>query len=172
LDPIKSDKDHLAVYESSNASAPHIWVNVNDEAIQLNMEQVAQLVENLRYLQDYHYQLENTAPDNCVCLKCGPPFRKSKHDKSWKNSPFGFASWMAVCPQCGNKRCPGALSHNNPCSGSNDPGQKITPDMEGYTSPPWEKADMTEEAYNALPIKEKIALFFKDEEVTFNDPQS
>lgn len=29
---------------------------------------------------------------------------------------------MIVCPQCGNKRCPRAASHDNACSGSNDPG--------------------------------------------------
>jgi predicted RNA-binding Zn-ribbon protein involved in translation (DUF1610 family) len=30
---------------------------------------------------------------------------------------------MVVCPQCGNKRCPRATSHDNACSGSNAPGQ-------------------------------------------------
>lgn len=30
---------------------------------------------------------------------------------------------MIVCPQCGNKRCPRATSHDNACSGSNEPGQ-------------------------------------------------
>lgn len=28
---------------------------------------------------------------------------------------------MIVCPQCGNKRCPRATSHDNACSGSNEP---------------------------------------------------
>jgi Zn finger protein HypA/HybF involved in hydrogenase expression len=32
-------------------------------------------------------------------------------------------NWMVVCPQCGNKRCPRATSHDNACSGSNEPGQ-------------------------------------------------
>jgi hypothetical protein len=28
-----------------------------------------------------------------------------------------------VCGECGNKRCPRATWHNNPCSGSNEPEQ-------------------------------------------------
>lgn len=31
---------------------------------------------------------------------------------------------MSVCPDCGNKRCPKATNHENPCSGSNEHGQK------------------------------------------------
>jgi hypothetical protein len=30
---------------------------------------------------------------------------------------------MFLCPKCGNKRCPRATSHREPCSGSNEPGQ-------------------------------------------------
>ena len=30
---------------------------------------------------------------------------------------------MFLCPRCGNKRCPRATDHREPCSGSNDPGQ-------------------------------------------------
>lgn len=30
---------------------------------------------------------------------------------------------MALCPTCGNKRCPHATDHRNACTGSNDPGQ-------------------------------------------------
>lgn len=30
---------------------------------------------------------------------------------------------MFICPQCGNKRCPRAASHENACSDSNLPGQ-------------------------------------------------
>lgn len=31
---------------------------------------------------------------------------------------------MVVCPICGNKRCPHATGPQNPCTGSNEPGQK------------------------------------------------
>lgn len=30
---------------------------------------------------------------------------------------------MVVCSECGNKRCPHANDHRNPCTGSNEPGQ-------------------------------------------------
>ena len=30
---------------------------------------------------------------------------------------------MILCPICGNKRCPHATDHRNPCTGSNEPGQ-------------------------------------------------
>lgn len=30
---------------------------------------------------------------------------------------------MILCPECGNKRCPRATSHENKCSGDNSPGQ-------------------------------------------------
>lgn len=30
---------------------------------------------------------------------------------------------MILCPICGNKRCPHANDHRNPCTGSNEPGQ-------------------------------------------------
>lgn len=36
----------------------------------------------------------------------------------------GLRTKMALCPQCGNKRCPRATHHDNSCTGSNEPGQK------------------------------------------------
>lgn len=36
----------------------------------------------------------------------------------------GWRIKMALCPQCGNKRCPRATHHDNACTGSNEPGQK------------------------------------------------
>lgn len=50
----------------------------------------------------------------CVCLRCGPPWRTTR---PWTDAPLpGFNSWMALCPRCGNKRCPGAVDHRRPCS--------------------------------------------------------
>ncbi len=43
---------------------------------------------------------------NCGCHKCNPRY-------------FG----MIVCDTCGNKRCPHATDHDNPCTNSNAPGQ-------------------------------------------------
>lgn len=33
------------------------------------------------------------------------------------------ASFMILCPECGNKRCSKASDHELPCTGSNDSGQ-------------------------------------------------
>lgn len=37
----------------------------------------------------------------------------------------GFTTFrgMILCPDCGNKRCPRATSHDESCTGSNEPGQ-------------------------------------------------
>lgn len=37
------------------------------------------------------------------------------------------ATWMVVCSICGNKRCPHAWSHENRCTGSNEPDQASEP---------------------------------------------
>lgn len=50
------------------------------------------------------------APQSCACASCTPsegPWRVIMH----------------LCPQCGNKRCPGAKDHSQTCSGSNELGQ-------------------------------------------------
>ncbi len=46
------------------------------------------------------------AMDKCGCRECNP--------KAW---------WMILCPDCGNKRCPKATSHQYACTNSNEPGQ-------------------------------------------------
>lgn len=33
-------------------------------------------------------------------------------------------TFMVVCQDCGNKRCPKATDHDLECTGSNEPGQK------------------------------------------------
>ncbi len=48
-------------------------------------------------------------PD-CSCRTCRPV--------TFSDSRF------AVCPECGNKRCPHANDHRNACTGSNEPGQE------------------------------------------------
>ena len=62
----------------------------------------------------------------CTCVACGPPWRRDtpEPDKAESFGAWlGWHSWMALCPTCGNKRCPAAANHDNACSGSNDPGQ-------------------------------------------------
>lgn len=43
-----------------------------------------------------------------------------------KRSTFAerLAYPMVLCAQCGAKRCPHATHHDNPCTNSNEPGQK------------------------------------------------
>lgn len=48
----------------------------------------------------------------CPCLECFPGL---------PNGLGGFNAVMNLCPNCGNKRCPGAGDHRNSCTGSNDP---------------------------------------------------
>lgn len=54
--------------------------------------------------------------DSCLCIRCR---EKREEELYW----FGTMIEMVVCQQCGNKRCPHSDDHNNPCSGSNEPGQ-------------------------------------------------
>ena len=48
----------------------------------------------------------------CWCLTCRP---------MRVDDPESIR--MALCPACGNKRCPKANDHRNTCTGSNEPGQ-------------------------------------------------
>lgn len=50
----------------------------------------------------------------CPCYACDSEGRK--------DDPLWFPR-MNLCPECGNKRCPGAANHENECTGSNEPGQ-------------------------------------------------
>lgn len=50
------------------------------------------------------------------CALCEDAARE-RGDMPW------WARDFIVCPTCGNKRCPKATWHDNPCSGSNEPGQ-------------------------------------------------
>lgn len=60
----------------------------------------------------------------CICSKCGPPWRETRPEPQGNVlERLTWHSWMPLCPTCGNKRCPGAADHDNPCSGSNAPGQ-------------------------------------------------
>ncbi len=49
-------------------------------------------------------------PQRCWCETCD-------------TAANGWRTRMALCPTCGNKRCPRANHHGNVCTGSNAPGQ-------------------------------------------------
>lgn len=57
-------------------------------------------------------QAQAGAVPQCWCLTCRP---------MRLDDPYSIR--MALCPTCGNKRCPKANNHRNECSGSNEPGQ-------------------------------------------------
>jgi hypothetical protein len=48
----------------------------------------------------------NVRAGTCTCRSCRPHYQG-----------------MIVCPTCGNKRCPHANHHDNPCTNSNEQGQ-------------------------------------------------
>ena len=53
-----------------------------------------------------------TTPSTCWCTTCRPP------------DPADPSSMrLALCPSCGNKRCPRAHNHTLACTNSNAPGQ-------------------------------------------------
>jgi hypothetical protein len=59
----------------------------------------------------------DTTTTACWCISC---------DEAGRDRYTGARRVMrrfCVCPDCGNKRCPRATHHDNPCSGSNAPGQ-------------------------------------------------
>lgn len=53
-----------------------------------------------------------TTPDTCWCTTCRP---------MTIDDPGSMR--MALCPTCGNKRCPRAHNHALACTNSNEPGQ-------------------------------------------------
>jgi hypothetical protein len=65
-----------------------------------------------------------------VLAKCGTPQPVVREPQCWclTCNPMRIddpeSIRMALCPTCGNKRCPKANDHRNQCSNSNEPGQK------------------------------------------------
>lgn len=55
--------------------------------------------------------------DSCGCWEC------VSRIVSARPFPENLAYPFIVCDTCGNKRCPHAQSHENTCTGSNEPGQ-------------------------------------------------
>lgn len=59
----------------------------------------------------------------CGCARCDEAARMAKRecDGDWVSY---ISRFMILCPECGNKRCPRATSHELACTGSNEPGQE------------------------------------------------
>lgn len=60
---------------------------------------------------------EWATPNGCGCITCVMEALERKPFPHNLNRPF------IVCPECGNKRCPKATSHDNDCTNSNEPNQ-------------------------------------------------
>jgi hypothetical protein len=65
-------------------------------------------------------------------------------------------SRMILCPVCGNKRCPRATNHNNPCTNSNEPGQPGSRYSNNFYQPDniFDIPAIENTDYGALKIKE------------------
>lgn len=84
--------------------------------------------------------------EDCWCAECDETRRKAALDAGGSFSAY-ISRCMILCPECGNKRCPRATSHDNACTGSNEPNQPgsayvygptvgagMSPPTHGYTT--------------------------------------
>lgn len=71
----------------------------------------------------------------CWCYEC----LKDMKEDGW---PISMTR-MILCPDCGNKRCPKATDHNNPCTNSNEPNQEGS----RYSNNFYKKQDMSIGSY-------------------------
>lgn len=60
------------------------------------------------------------SPKNPGC--CHQCRKEWQEGKDWREITVA-GSFMILCPECGNKRCPKANSHHYDCTGSNEPNQ-------------------------------------------------
>lgn len=56
----------------------------------------------------------------CQCHQCIKDGNLKIKGNDWPLS----VGMMILCPTCGNKRCPQANNHRNPCTNSNESGQQ------------------------------------------------
>ncbi len=96
------------VYEPHKVKAGEVRM----EAVQTAAMALRFLASLERYrfvgsLQHRQQPIGGAAP--CWCLTCHPNTLADQR--------------MALCPTCGNKRCPRANDHRHACTGSNEPGQ-------------------------------------------------
>lgn len=73
-------------------------------------------------------------PQSCQCLRC---LRARDEHTMFGDIKLPVESYRMIgCALCGNKRCSHSDDHDNPCSGSNEPGQpgsRYTKHQEGAT---------------------------------------
>lgn len=115
---VKAMREAFGKWGTPPAVAP--WrsavLDLIDECPGLTMEQDQWLSRRVKELDfastTQPTQAQAGAAPQCWCLTCRPMRLED---------PYSIR--MALCPTCGNKRCPKANDHRNECSGSNEPGQ-------------------------------------------------
>lgn len=65
---------------------------------------------------------------DCWCWKCADRKLDEENKQNLSEEEkmkrfFRRNSFMRLCPECGNKRCPKASDHELACTNSNEPGQ-------------------------------------------------
>ena len=104
--------------EAVCAEAYQVVGSMLDDLGQFDTERGGKILNNLAEARLVHKDVlpwpsfaapAPAAVPQCWCLTCRPLTMTDIR--------------MALCPTCGNKRCPRANNHMNLCSGSNEPGQ-------------------------------------------------
>lgn len=68
---------------------------------------------------------EGPMSTECTCQTCWTDRNNAQEPVRVGDALFHpIGAPFIVCATCGNKRCPHATDHRNPCTNSNEPGQK------------------------------------------------
>ena len=93
---------------------------------------------------------------DCWCLTCRPiTFSDPESNR------------MALCPDCGNKRCPKANDHRNACTGSNDVGQPGSAYPKSETSKRLTDEEMIDALQTVYPNRSIAADIFSNADCDF-----
>lgn len=101
------------------AATPPIGVR---EFAELALKVTAEHGDGTQVAMEGRHLVFRTAGTVCGCASCDDADRAKLVELTGDRS-VGLCRVMIVCPDCGNKRCPRANHHDNPCTQSNEPGQ-------------------------------------------------
>lgn len=92
------------------------------EFAELALRMTAEHGESTQVAMEGRHLVFRTAGAVCGCASCDDEDRARIVELTGDQS-VNLCRVMIVCPDCGNKRCPRANHHDNPCTQSNAPGQ-------------------------------------------------
>ncbi len=101
-------KEYLKIYDNNHLSKS-IVATIMEEYAELKLSEYKSQQQPPDIQTNEAF--EDLADEKCSCAKCKP-------------NVFPHDVRFIVCSICGNKRCPHAADHDNPCTNSNDEGQK------------------------------------------------